>query len=280
MLLYKSVTLAARVLMPRNGRKSGVGHPSRIPLKFTPAVALWREWPRPLKSLSSNVRNPTHLPKRLDSELRYRGQHLAEHDAEKAKKDVSMPLPVPAVTAKLLISKLLATHLHWLSLLLISANVTLSPCGLGDRAHKVTLNDSCARSLTSDPFPPRPLKTPIGRLTAVIDFHFAQTRRPWQRCSRSTRRLRSNKAPAMPVPHMMSPEARSRLQHSLGTMFLETRVESLGLLDKARPRRMQIKDQCNLRAAKCAVCVEVGNLSGLENSVAEDGVARDRTIAV
>jgi len=29
-----------------------------------------------------------------------------------------------------------------------------------------------------------------------------------------------------------------------------------------------------------AVCVEVGNLSGLENSVAEDGVARDRTITV
>lgn len=29
-----------------------------------------------------------------------------------------------------------------------------------------------------------------------------------------------------------------------------------------------------------AVYVVAGNLSGLENSVAEDGVARDRTIAV
>jgi hypothetical protein len=77
----------------------------------------------------------------------------------------------------------------------------------------------------------------------------SQTRRPSRMCSLSTLLLRSTMAPATPWPQMISPERRSYLQHSLGRMFAEISVDSLGRRDNDRFSRMQTSDQCRRRAA-------------------------------
>lgn len=84
-------------------------------------------------------------------------------------------------------------------------------------------------------------------------FRSSHTLSPSLICSRSTRRLRSTKVPASPAFHTQSPEVRSTLQHSLGTMLAEIKVDEGGRRDSARLRRIHTRAQWSFLAATCVL---------------------------
>ena len=101
---------------------------------------------------------------------------------------------------------------------------------------------------TSTPTPPSFFRDRISR--AFLSNH---TFNPSLICSLSTCLFLSTSAPATPVPHTISPDLRSYLQHSGGRMFFETSVEILGRRSRDRCSRMRTIDKCNLWAARCVL---------------------------
>lgn len=91
---------------------------------------------------------------------------------------------------------------------------------------------------TITPTPPSFLRVLISRA-----FLSSQTLRPSLMCSLSTFLFLSTRAPATPVPHTISPDFLSYLQHSGGSILFETSVEIFGRLRSDRCSRMVTSDQ-------------------------------------
>jgi len=92
----------------------------------------------------------------------------------------------------------------------------------------------------------------------------SQTRSPSFSLSLSNCLFLPTNAPETPLPQTKSPDLRSTLQHSFGSMLADTRVDSLGRRSNDLLSRIQTSDQCKRRAARCVFeryIVETGGWS-------------------
>lgn len=96
---------------------------------------------------------------------------------------------------------------------------------------------------------PTPTPSPLLALISRA-LRSNRTRSPSFTISFSTCLFRSTIPPAKPFPQTTSPDLRSTLQHSVGTMLAETSVDNLGLRESERLRRMLTSDQCSRLAAR------------------------------